>query len=157
MRPFCPVIEPKTAKDPFLTEEPLDIIKSGRYNKVPMIMGYNSFEGIFFYNYIKHPKNKFLHDFGMVPSTLNLRIGSPSFKIVAEKVRKVYDIKGHESKEVADDLRKALKVLFFTGNARCTLLFALCSCTDITLLLLTCTGQQNYTAKITDTRYIFID
>lgn len=115
MRPFCPVIEPKTAKDPFLTEEPLDIIKSGRYNKVPMIMGYNSFEGIFFYTYIKHPKNRFLHDFGMVPHTLNLRIGSPSFKIVAEKVRKVYDIKGNESKEVADDLRKALKV-FFGGD-----------------------------------------
>lgn len=112
MRPFCPVIEPKTAKDPFLTEEPLDIIKSGRYNNVPMIMGYNSFEGIFFYTYIKHPKNQFLHDFSMVPHTLNLRIGSPSFKIVTEKVRKVYDIKGNESKEVADDLRKALKVYF---------------------------------------------
>ncbi|CAH1126253.1 unnamed protein product [Ceutorhynchus assimilis] len=47
VRPFGPVVEPPS-EDAFLTEHPLKILQSQSWNKVPIIMGYNSGEGIFF-------------------------------------------------------------------------------------------------------------
>ncbi|XP_064211368.1 uncharacterized protein LOC655784 [Tribolium castaneum] len=46
IRPFGPVVEKYATESAFLTQEPLQIIKSGTFNKVPLIIGNNSREGI---------------------------------------------------------------------------------------------------------------
>lgn len=45
MIPFKPVVEPKSAKDPFLPDHPLNIIKSGKSMDVPIIIGVTSEDG----------------------------------------------------------------------------------------------------------------
>ncbi|CAG9764475.1 unnamed protein product [Ceutorhynchus assimilis] len=114
LRPFCVVIEPKTKEPGFLTEEPLDIIKSGRFIKVPRIIGYNSLEGIFVHIVMKHKPNLFLSDENLVPHMMNLRIGSDQYKKVALRIREMYKITGKESDKNAADLEKALNI--FTHN-----------------------------------------
>ncbi|XP_050307748.1 esterase B1-like isoform X2 [Anthonomus grandis grandis] len=115
IRPFCPVVEPKGKEPAFLTEEPLEILKSGRYNKVPMIMGYNSLEGIFVYIYLMRINTEmFLSDETLVPNSLNLRIGSTQYKKVCEEVRQMYGLKGDEDMWNRDVLEKAIKI--YTHN-----------------------------------------
>jgi carboxylesterase type B len=44
---FVPVIEKGNNKDEvFLPEKPIDIIKKGKFNKVPLIIGVTSREGL---------------------------------------------------------------------------------------------------------------
>ncbi|CAG4948032.1 unnamed protein product [Colias eurytheme] len=46
---FVPCIEETIeGSEPFITASPYDIINSGKFNKVPVIMGFNSAEGYFF-------------------------------------------------------------------------------------------------------------
>ncbi|CAG9859234.1 unnamed protein product [Phyllotreta striolata] len=45
MIPFKPVIEPKSTKNPFLPDHPLNIIKSGKSMDVPIIIGVTSDDG----------------------------------------------------------------------------------------------------------------
>jgi cholinesterase len=45
---FQPAIEKENHKDEvFLHDRPLDIIKEGKFNKVPLIIGVTSKEGLF--------------------------------------------------------------------------------------------------------------
>ncbi|KAK5645312.1 hypothetical protein RI129_006612 [Pyrocoelia pectoralis] len=46
-RPFGAVVEQYVNPDTFLAKEPLDIIKSGEYNHVPLMIGFTSREGYF--------------------------------------------------------------------------------------------------------------
>lgn len=45
VRAFAPCVEAQN-ETAFLTKNPIDIIRSGYYNMVPMIIGYNSNEGL---------------------------------------------------------------------------------------------------------------
>ncbi|XP_058975424.1 esterase P-like [Musca domestica] len=45
--PFGPVVEPKNAKNAFLTEQPEAIIKSGRFSHIPWLVSYTSHDGNF--------------------------------------------------------------------------------------------------------------
>lgn len=118
IRPFCPVIESQSKEPGFITEEPLELLKSGRYNKVPMIFGYNTLEGVFIYGFMKvfarRGNHYFLSDLSLVPHTLNLRINSEEFKKVSEEVRKMYGITGEENLLVEADMEKGIKV--YTHN-----------------------------------------
>lgn len=44
--PFKPIVDKDLVDDPVLPDEPINLIKSGRYNKVPMIIGTNRNEGL---------------------------------------------------------------------------------------------------------------
>nr|UUB32777.1 carboxylesterase COEC4 [Dendroctonus rhizophagus] len=118
IRPFCPVIEPKSKEPGLITEEPLELLKSGRYNKVPMIIGYNTLEGIFIYAFMKvfsrRGSDYFLSDMSLVPYTLNLRINSEAFKRVSEEIRRMYGITGEENLMVEADMEKGIKL--YTHN-----------------------------------------
>ncbi|XP_046988442.1 juvenile hormone esterase-like [Schistocerca americana] len=46
--PFAPTIEPDSVKDAIITRSPIEILKSGMFNKVPTILGVCSREGIMF-------------------------------------------------------------------------------------------------------------
>jgi carboxylesterase type B len=43
---FTPTIETVDDDEAFLTEDPLEVLKSGKINKVPIIAGVNSDEGL---------------------------------------------------------------------------------------------------------------
>nr|QIJ96707.1 carboxylesterase [Glyphodes pyloalis] len=43
---FTPCVEQKTSKAAFLTDSPYNIVKSGKYNKVPMLYGFADMEGL---------------------------------------------------------------------------------------------------------------
>ncbi|KAH8312756.1 hypothetical protein KR044_012670 [Drosophila immigrans] len=45
--PFGPVIEPADSADPFLTEDPIDIIKSGKSAQIPWLVTYTPEDGIY--------------------------------------------------------------------------------------------------------------
>lgn len=47
IRPLTPVVE-YPSEDAFLTEDPVDIMKAGKQHQIPIIMGYNSLEGLFY-------------------------------------------------------------------------------------------------------------
>lgn len=91
VRPWGPVVEPPS-EDAFLTEPPTKIMYNEGGHKIPMIIGYNSGEGIFFELVrrtvpgIGIPKN-FEQE---IPFELGLEQGSEKSKEVAEKVRKAY-------------------------------------------------------------------
>ncbi|XP_045508088.1 uncharacterized protein LOC123703929 [Colias croceus] len=44
---LSPCIERKTSEEPFLTDQPVDLIKSGNYKKLPMLYGFAKMEGLY--------------------------------------------------------------------------------------------------------------
>ncbi|XP_056640905.1 uncharacterized protein LOC130447884 [Diorhabda sublineata] len=89
--PYGPVIEKSTKEPAFLTEDPIDIIKSGKYNKVPMMIGCLSREGMFIYSICTNAKNNLvLVPETLIPRSLNLRIGSNLHKEAADRVKQFY-------------------------------------------------------------------
>lgn len=100
IRPLCPVVE-YPSKDAFLTEEPVDIIKSGKQHQIPIIMGYNSLEGLF-YEVIRKtrseaglPKNLECE----IPYELKLPKGSQKSRELADKIKKFY----YGNEEITED------------------------------------------------------
>jgi carboxylesterase type B len=88
--PFGPVIE-KTSPGAFITEEPLKIIKSGNYNKVPMVFGYTTREGMLFELWPKPNKPEMPEDFEtLIPFMLEVERGSDSSKNIANKIKQFY-------------------------------------------------------------------
>lgn len=91
-RHLAPVIEDNT-KSAFLTEHPVDIIKAGRYNKVPLIIGFDTHEGII--SDILYPDTRFkFHEFNnfceCIPYYLNIPSGDKILKIMEDKIKQYY-------------------------------------------------------------------
>lgn len=91
VRPLTPVVE-YPSEDAFLTEDPVDIIKSGKQHHIPIIMGYNSLEGLF-YEVIRRtrsdadlPQNLECE----IPFELQLPKGSPKSTELAGRIKKFY-------------------------------------------------------------------
>ncbi|XP_026749627.2 esterase FE4-like [Galleria mellonella] len=89
---FAPVIEKKFNNiEPFLCEEPLTILLSGKTNRVPIMIGYNSAEGLLmlsdhlskadFRN--KNPKY-------LVPREIAQKISEDKTKVFGERIKKFY-------------------------------------------------------------------
>ncbi|CAH0550116.1 unnamed protein product [Brassicogethes aeneus] len=99
VRPFGPVVEKCSSEPAFLKKSPLEILKEGSFNKVPMIMGYNSEEGVF-YEAIRKTKNAKLDNNleKEIPHTMNLELGEAKSKSIAKKIRDFY-FKGQDLKE----------------------------------------------------------
>ncbi|XP_018335762.1 esterase FE4-like isoform X1 [Agrilus planipennis] len=94
LRPNGPVIE-KTSKHElnFLVSHPIDILLSGNYNKVPMIFGYATREGMILALFDKKTAGeiKIVEDFETtVPVALGFSKGSYSSKLVAQKIKQFY-------------------------------------------------------------------
>ncbi|CAH0550117.1 unnamed protein product [Brassicogethes aeneus] len=89
-RPYCPIIE-HPSDEAFLSEDPVEIIKSGRYNKVPFMIGYTSKEGILYALFGKIIPNKLPKNLEHeVPFDLNINGDADKEKIVKKKIRKFY-------------------------------------------------------------------
>lgn len=71
-----------------LTEEPIDLIRSGNYNRVPILMGYNNLEGILAEITLG---DKLEADFeSQVPYELDLEKGSDESKEIARRIKEFY-------------------------------------------------------------------
>ncbi|KAK9875460.1 hypothetical protein WA026_007854 [Henosepilachna vigintioctopunctata] len=91
-RYFGPIIE-KPSEDAFLSEDPSKIIESGNYNKVPMIIGATSNEGIFYDMFKKLRKINLPFDCNMeVPFELNILPKTKSYEHLREKINKFYKL-----------------------------------------------------------------
>ncbi|KAG5891756.1 hypothetical protein JTB14_012490 [Gonioctena quinquepunctata] len=111
-RPFGPVIE-KPSKDAFLAEDPLDIMKLGNYSKVPFMTGCVSREGMFVYALnVKGQKNINIIDESVIPRSMNLRVGSDSYKRAVEEVKSFYFPDKRESSTDLDNIYR-----LYTDNA----------------------------------------
>ncbi|KAJ8944695.1 hypothetical protein NQ314_009402 [Rhamnusium bicolor] len=100
---YVGLIIEKPSDSAFLTISPLEIIKSGKYNNIPMIMGYNSMEGLV--PQIFSAKWKTKGEF--VPHFLNLTKGSTAFSLLAEKVVTHYFGNKDFSKEPFTDVTES--------------------------------------------------
>jgi carboxylesterase type B len=90
IRPFGPVIE-RRSHDAFLSEYPLDIIRSGRYNHVPIMIGYTNREGILSEILQKPKPFRPLTDFELaVPNFLKLQRRSDMSKLIARRIKEFY-------------------------------------------------------------------
>lgn len=90
-RPLCPVIE-YPSEDAFLTEDPIEIMKSGKQHQIPIMIGYNSLEGLF-YEVIRKTRSEASLPKDLeceVPYDLNLSKGSQKSKEAADRIRKFY-------------------------------------------------------------------
>lgn len=90
----------------FITDHPLDIMASGKYNKVPIIIGYTSREGMLLevLGKINDKKLEYrLKDFEKaIPLHYNLTKGTPISKTVAKKIEDFYYGKSQSLEEDVD-------------------------------------------------------
>ncbi|XP_066249272.1 esterase B1-like [Euwallacea similis] len=99
-RPWAPVVEPLSA-DAILTEHPTKIMHSQGGHQIPIIIGYNSLEGILFELVRKTIPGVELpqdleHD---IPYELGLEKGSDKSKDIAERLKKTYFGDSHANEE----------------------------------------------------------
>ncbi|KAI2473983.1 esterase B1 [Diabrotica virgifera virgifera] len=91
-RPVGPVIE-KPNKSAFITRSPIEIFRSGNYNKVPMIFGTNKTEGMLVeYNELIFPRFKppTMSIENAIPWDLQLQEGSAKYNEVKKKLQDYY-------------------------------------------------------------------
>lgn len=91
MRTFAPCVEVPNETE-FLTRNPIDVITSGDYNKIPMIIGYNSNEGALIYQINRktdiHKTNIVYENY--IPQQMNLPTDSDLRRKICEKLKKTY-------------------------------------------------------------------
>lgn len=90
-RPFGPTVE-KPNNNPFLTEEPVQALSTGRYNQVPVLMGYCEKEGNLCEAFANFDGRQPIHtDFTeVIPHDLGISKGSEEAKNVAKKIQELY-------------------------------------------------------------------
>lgn len=85
----APLIETSSTNEAnVITKEPIEIIRSGNYNQVPILMGYNSLEAIYYE--ITQGGNLEADFASQVPAELNLEEGSEEFEEVARRMKEFY-------------------------------------------------------------------
>ncbi|GJQ76630.1 hypothetical protein Trydic_g15491 [Trypoxylus dichotomus] len=83
-----PIVEQRMeGQNAFLTEDPLSVIKSGNYNHVPIMVGYNDAEGISFYS-------MYTDLFNLIP----------------------YDLEMEKDSDVTNELLQDIKDFYFNGT-----------------------------------------
>ncbi|CAF4915611.1 unnamed protein product [Pieris macdunnoughi] len=87
---LSPCVERNTEGEEFLIDSPVNILKSGRYNKVPILYGFANMEGLLRTNLFEEWKNKMNEDFTeFLPPDLQFN-SEEEKKIVANKIKEFY-------------------------------------------------------------------
>ncbi|XP_045764281.1 para-nitrobenzyl esterase-like isoform X2 [Maniola jurtina] len=89
---FGPVVEKKFDNtEAFLTENPLDLLISGKFQPVPLIIGYNSREGILL-SYSELKKIDFTNKFPsfLVPAEIARKVSEEKLKEFGERIKAFY-------------------------------------------------------------------
>ncbi|KAF5299074.1 hypothetical protein FQR65_LT09432 [Abscondita terminalis] len=93
IRGIAPVIENPKSPNCIISQKPEDIISSGNYNHVPIIIGFNSREGMLadIYNREFRKYGRAIQDFeNKIPYNMNVTKGSHLSKTIAEKIKNFY-------------------------------------------------------------------
>ncbi|XP_022902606.2 esterase B1-like [Onthophagus taurus] len=110
---YNPVIE-KPNPGAVITEPPLLKILRGDYNKVPLLMGYTSNEGLYA-DFLIKGMTVLIDDFEkMVPHTLQLPKGSEASKMIAAKIQQFFFKDSPATIEHKDKYMKMGSGLFFS-------------------------------------------
>ncbi|KAF2883535.1 hypothetical protein ILUMI_22638, partial [Ignelater luminosus] len=126
-----PVIEKQKRYPAFISDEPINIIRSGDYHKVPMIIGYTSREGIYWdiYNQLMTGKSEIITDFTtVIPNNLNARKGSLLYQTIADRIKAFYwgprlyqtRMGRHPRLKDMEPLYQLLTDVFFLRGIHCT-------------------------------------
>ncbi|KAJ3645076.1 hypothetical protein Zmor_022763 [Zophobas morio] len=90
----------KNSPDPFLDDEPMNIITSGRFNQVPFMVGYTTGEGMIFDLMARQ-----LKDFrDVVPWLFGYQRDAPDTQTAADKIKKYYLGDGEISPETVSHM-----------------------------------------------------
>ncbi|XP_058058271.1 juvenile hormone esterase [Anopheles bellator] len=124
--PFVPSLESWTGEDassddePLITEEPLELLKSGRYNHVPLMVGFNSHEAMLFLRRVRKDPNLLQTldgDFErLIPLNLHLDRESDEGLEFAAKMKQFYLGERHVSNETIQEMMNLMSdVMFLHG------------------------------------------
>lgn len=106
LRPYGWTIE-KPNKEAFLTRHPLEIMKSGQYNHVPIIFGYTNREGMLIDIIGTFNVEKYVQSVeSRVPHFLGIKKGTEESKKLTEKIKRFYYEDLEPSRERVDHLYK---------------------------------------------------
>lgn len=89
---FIPVIEKKFYNiESFITEEPLDLLLESKVNKIPLMLGYNSAEGLFMLRDLLK-KSDFINKFPeyLVPREIASKVTKEDTKKIGERIKKYF-------------------------------------------------------------------
>lgn len=88
--PFRPVVEAES-EHAIVTKKPVEVLQNFNNDTHPVMMGYNSEEGLIFLIDIPKRQDEYMNDKGrIVPPTLNITEPSVEFDNVAAEMRKFY-------------------------------------------------------------------
>ena len=89
---FGAVVEKPSSEEPFLDRRPIDIISSGDYNHLPMMIGYNDREGMAIDQIVpSRARAPFFENMEFsVPLALKVQRGSTLSKQIANEIRLFY-------------------------------------------------------------------
>lgn len=91
--PFSPCVEPYINEQSFLTKSPIELIESAWGNKVPLIIGATSEEGLLYYFDVKADPISYLSNKGfenLLPPELNITNDSATSKEMVQQMKKLY-------------------------------------------------------------------
>lgn len=103
VRPFGPVVEKASDKPSFLCDKPINIIRSGNYNHVPLMIGYHNKDamGEMLYRHQKEPEVVPNFDF-IIPCDLEIEKGTTEWNELVRRLKKFYFGKEEDPKKVFD-------------------------------------------------------
>lgn len=103
VRPFGPVIEQPSDKPSFLRDKPINIIRSGVYNHVPLMIGYHQKDGMGEMLYKHKNESEIVPNFEFViPCDLEVEKGSQEWSNLVSRFKKFYFGEGNDPKRIFD-------------------------------------------------------
>ncbi|XP_063916524.1 juvenile hormone esterase-like isoform X2 [Zophobas morio] len=87
-RPFGLVVE-TNSKEPFLDKEPMEVMRSGNFHPVPLIIGYTSSEGMIF-EFHRDPNQDMLPIEDVIPWFYHCEVGTPKTRTLVDKIKNFY-------------------------------------------------------------------
>ncbi|KAJ3650162.1 hypothetical protein Zmor_021866 [Zophobas morio] len=158
IRPFGPVVEKYRSKGAFLCEDPINIVKSGKFHHVPLVMGYTSREGMLFVflDELKHGRRRTNFEEEIFYDR-KLHMNSTAFEKCVLEIKKFYN---QEENEPEEDIEKLdlLKTdnLFLYGIHKCVSYQKLVSQAPIYFYRMTLETTNNHAKEISTTKHIYI-
>ncbi|KAJ8717512.1 hypothetical protein PYW08_005911 [Mythimna loreyi] len=113
---FMPCIEKKIeGVEPFLSDSPYNLISQGKYNKVPVIIGFNSAEGLYFWGLENNTRLAKIDFYNAMPRDLTFPSDEEKVK-TANRLNELY-MAGEKITEEKSSLEKLSR---FEGDAAIT-------------------------------------
>ncbi|CAH1101525.1 unnamed protein product [Psylliodes chrysocephalus] len=155
VRPFGPVIEYKH-DEAFLDEDPVEIIKAGKNQQIPVIIGYTSLEGLL-YEVIRKVRSDAKLPGSLevdIPYELNISEKSETAKKIAEEMKQFYyNDKDLSKKNINIRFMLSSDILFLHGIQRTINLLKKYSTTPVYAYKMTVSSPLNFLTMCCQSNY----